>query len=126
MTSFLQDYSSALQRAYTLDARVNSDALAISSDYAGLVALSIRQLLGAIEITLSRNTDGSFDISDVLIFLKEISSDGNVNTVKSRAFCRRGHIESCQTLIMTLLGGCCVPRVPRPDVPQSRARNASS
>ncbi|KAE9397140.1 DUF1793-domain-containing protein [Gymnopus androsaceus JB14] len=81
MTSFLQDYDAALERAYTLDAQVNSDASAISTDYAGLVALSIRQLLGGIEITLSKNSDGSFNTSDVLVFLKEISSDGNVNTV---------------------------------------------
>lgn len=70
MTSFLQDYDAALERAYTLDAKVNSDASAISTDYAGLVALSIRQLLGGIEITLSKNSDGSFNTSDTLVFLK--------------------------------------------------------
>ncbi|KAJ3931095.1 MAG: hypothetical protein NXY57DRAFT_941060 [Lentinula lateritia] len=81
MASFLQDYDNALDRAYAFDAQVDSDASAISSDYAGLVSLSIRQLLGAIEITLSKNSDGSFNTSDVIVFLKEISSDGNVNTV---------------------------------------------
>ncbi|KAJ4478253.1 hypothetical protein J3R30DRAFT_2880603 [Lentinula aciculospora] len=81
MSSFLQDYDNALDRAYAFDARINSDALAICSDYAGLVSLSVRQLLGAIEITLSKNSDGSFNTSDVIVFLKEISSDGNVNTV---------------------------------------------
>ncbi|KAJ3976289.1 DUF1793-domain-containing protein [Lentinula raphanica] len=81
MLSFLQDYDNAIERAFTLDAQVNNDASAISFEYAGLVSLSIRQLLGALEITLSKNNDGSFNTSDVLVFLKEISSDGNVNTV---------------------------------------------
>ncbi|KAJ4001755.1 hypothetical protein F5050DRAFT_1560073 [Lentinula boryana] len=81
VVSFLQDYDSALDRAYIFDAQVNSDASAISSEYAGLVSLSIRQLVGALEITLSKNSDGSFNTSDVIVFLKEISSDGNVNTV---------------------------------------------
>lgn len=72
MASFLQDYDNALDRAYAFDAQVDSDASAISSDYAGLVSLSIRQLLGAIEITLSKNSDGSFNTSDVIVFLKGI------------------------------------------------------
>ncbi|KAF5390714.1 hypothetical protein D9757_002684 [Collybiopsis confluens] len=81
ITSFIQDYSDALDRANNLDAQVNKDASAVSSDYAGLVALSIRQLLGATEITISQNVDGSYNTNDVLVFFKEISSDGNVNTV---------------------------------------------
>ncbi|KAI0036801.1 hypothetical protein K488DRAFT_81789 [Vararia minispora EC-137] len=79
--SFLNDYSSALSRAQNFDAKVQSDASKTSSDYAALVALSIRQAFGATEITISKNPDGSFNTDDVLMFMKEISSDGNVNTV---------------------------------------------
>ncbi|EIN10412.1 DUF1793-domain-containing protein [Punctularia strigosozonata HHB-11173 SS5] len=81
ISSFLGDYSAALSRAQTLDAKIQSDGSAISADYASIVALSTRQALGATEITLSKNTDGSFNTNDVLMFMKEISSDGNVNTV---------------------------------------------
>ncbi|KAJ7684052.1 hypothetical protein B0H17DRAFT_941147 [Mycena rosella] len=81
ITSFLQEYGDTLSRNSKFDAQVQSDASAISADYAAIVALSIRQTLGATEITISKNDDGSWNTSDVLVFMKEISSDGNVNTV---------------------------------------------
>ncbi|KAF7332012.1 MPN domain-containing protein [Mycena kentingensis (nom. inval.)] len=81
ITSFLQDYSAALARATLLDTQVQKDAAAISNDYAGIVALSIRQAMATMEITASRSADGSFNTSDILIFMKEISSNGNMNTV---------------------------------------------
>ncbi|KLO07574.1 DUF1793-domain-containing protein [Schizopora paradoxa] len=78
---FLGDFQNAMTSANSFDSKVNSDASKISSDYASIVELSIRQVLGATEITVSKNADGSFNTSDVLMFMKEISSDGNVNTV---------------------------------------------
>ncbi|EIW62026.1 DUF1793-domain-containing protein [Trametes versicolor FP-101664 SS1] len=80
ISTFLGDYSNALVRAKAFDAKVNADATKISADYASIVALSIRQGFGAIETTVSRTGSG-FNTSDVLVFMKEISSDGNVNTV---------------------------------------------
>lgn len=68
--SFLDDLGNALTRANTFDSKVQSDASAISSDYASLVALSVRQAFGATEITASRNSDGSINTSDVLMFMK--------------------------------------------------------
>ncbi|KAG6830824.1 hypothetical protein H0H92_014476 [Tricholoma furcatifolium] len=81
ISSFLGDYDAALSRAQALDSQINSDASAISAEYAAVVELSVRQALGATEITISKNSDGSWNTSDILVFLKEISSDGNVNTV---------------------------------------------
>ncbi|KAI1794379.1 DUF1793-domain-containing protein [Ganoderma leucocontextum] len=81
ISTFLNDYANALARGKAFDAQVNTDASKISADYASVVALSIRQAFGATEITVSKNTDGSFDTSNTLMFMKEISSDGNVNTV---------------------------------------------
>ncbi|KAJ4001761.1 hypothetical protein F5050DRAFT_1721221 [Lentinula boryana] len=81
ISEFLGDYNAALTRANTFDAKVQSDASAISTEYAGIVALSVRQSLGANEITISKESSGAWNTSDVLVFLKEISSDGNVNTV---------------------------------------------
>ncbi|KAF9476478.1 DUF1793-domain-containing protein [Pholiota conissans] len=81
ISSFLGEFGAALSRAQAFDSKVTSDAANISSDYASIVALSIRQAMGAIEITLSRNSNGSLNTTDVVVFMKEISSDGNVNTV---------------------------------------------
>lgn len=92
-------YSAALTIANAFDAKVNSDATKISATYASLVALSIRQAIGAIEITISKTSSGAWNTNDILVFMKgttfsclftvltlnssciEISSDGNVNTV---------------------------------------------
>jgi hypothetical protein len=54
ISDFLNDYTNALSRANTLDAQVQSDAGKISTNYAGLAALSLRQALGATEITVSK------------------------------------------------------------------------
>ncbi|KAG5342508.1 hypothetical protein C0989_000636 [Termitomyces sp. Mn162] len=56
--------------AMLLDSRVQRDAQKISTDYAAVVALSLRQAIGATEITISRSSDGSWNTSDVLVFQK--------------------------------------------------------
>ncbi|OBZ70311.1 hypothetical protein A0H81_09943 [Grifola frondosa] len=81
ISAFLADFNGAKARADAFDAQVNADASQISSDYASVVALSVRQGFGAIEITTSKESNGNFNTSDVMVFMKEISSDGNVNTV---------------------------------------------
>ncbi|CDO71295.1 hypothetical protein BN946_scf184908.g52 [Trametes cinnabarina] len=81
ISTFLNDYANALARANAFDSKVNADATKVLADYASIVALSIRQGFGATEITVSRTNSGGFNTSDVLTFMKEISSDGNVNTV---------------------------------------------
>ena len=70
ISTFLNDYANALARAKAFDAQVKSDATKISTDYASVVALSIRQAFGATEITVSKNSDGSFDASNTLMFMK--------------------------------------------------------
>ncbi|KAG6869299.1 hypothetical protein C0993_000052 [Termitomyces sp. T159_Od127] len=67
---FLRDYHNALFKATLLDAQVEHDGKKISADYAAIVALSLRQAVGATEITISRRKDGSWNSSDVLVFLK--------------------------------------------------------
>ncbi|KAH9940434.1 DUF1793-domain-containing protein [Epithele typhae] len=81
ISAFLGDYANAVVRANAFDAKLQADAGKISADYASLVPLSVRQTLGAIEITAAKKSDGSLDASDVKTFMKEISSSGDVNTV---------------------------------------------
>ncbi|KAJ7129539.1 DUF1793-domain-containing protein [Mycena epipterygia] len=78
---FLGDFSCALTRAQAFDAQVQADATKISADYAAIVALSIRQAFAATELTLSKTSTGAWNMTDIILFMKEISSDGNVNTV---------------------------------------------
>ncbi|KAI0052985.1 DUF1793-domain-containing protein [Auriscalpium vulgare] len=81
ISSFIADYGNALTRAQQFDSNIHSAASKISSDYADIVYLSVRQTLGATELTVSKAPTGQWNTSDVLMFMKEISSDGNVNTV---------------------------------------------
>lgn len=57
-------------RAQEFDKQIESDASAISSNYAGIVKISIRQAFGAMELTISKTNDGSWNTTDVLMFLK--------------------------------------------------------
>ena len=76
ISAFIADFDGALGRAKTFDSKVKSDAGKISSDYVGIVELSIRQALAAIEITIAKNADGTWNTGDPLVFQKEISSNG--------------------------------------------------
>ena len=49
----------------------------ISSNYADLVSLAARQVMGSMDITVLRNdADGSLNGSDVKIFIKDIGGSG--------------------------------------------------
>jgi Domain of unknown function (DUF4965) len=78
------DYSHAVNVSAKLDAKIEEDAYKVSnnSNYVAIVALSARQAIGGVVLAESahgtiRNGKGS----KPLIFLKEISSDGNMQTV---------------------------------------------
>lgn len=70
IAAFLPDYPNALKRAEALDTKVQKDASAISDDYAAIVALSIRQTLGMCDITVSKDPEGNWDKSDIMVFMK--------------------------------------------------------
>ncbi|EJD38414.1 DUF1793-domain-containing protein [Auricularia subglabra TFB-10046 SS5] len=78
---FHDDFASATSTAAAFDNKVNSDSARVASNYAGLTSLSIRQTFAATELTVSKTASGAFNTSDILLFMKEISSDGNMNTV---------------------------------------------
>ena len=76
---FLNDYAGASADSQALDAAVASAAnTAGGANYSDIVTLSVRQAYASCDFTI---LDGTKDTSDPLIFLKEISSDGNVNTL---------------------------------------------
>jgi hypothetical protein len=69
----LNDYDNALTGAKAFDEKVDADARKISEDYAGIVALSLRQSLATIELTISKSADGSWNSTDILVFMKGMS-----------------------------------------------------
>ena len=71
---FAADYPAALAAATTLDQRLHDDAVAAGGEhYAGICALALRQAFGGTELV---DRGGS-----PWVFLKEISSNGNMSTV---------------------------------------------
>lgn len=69
ISDFLSDYSAALSRANSLDETLQTASASISSAYADIVALSMRQTFGATELTIS-GSPGAWNTSDTLMFLK--------------------------------------------------------
>lgn len=76
---FLDDYHDASQESAALDSELSTKAKASAGQkYSDIVALSTRQAFGGIDITIPND---SRETSQVLAFIKELSSNGNLNTV---------------------------------------------
>ncbi|KAJ7772994.1 DUF1793-domain-containing protein [Mycena maculata] len=72
ISDFINAYPTALATANTFDAKVQTDVSAISDEYAGIAASAVRQTFGATELTISKGSDGSWNTSGTLMFLKRI------------------------------------------------------
>ncbi|KAJ5930458.1 hypothetical protein N7466_005951 [Penicillium verhagenii] len=71
---FHGDFSESSSLSDTFDNQVESDSIALGGDdYLALTSLAARQVFGATQLCGTEET--------MYLFLKEISSDGNVNTV---------------------------------------------
>ncbi|KAF7595094.1 hypothetical protein BBP40_007298 [Aspergillus hancockii] len=79
LTYFLDDYQDALQESLILDLNLATKAKSVAGQkYADIITLSTRQAYGAIDLTIPQD---SLDADDTLAFIKELSSNGNINTV---------------------------------------------
>ncbi len=76
MSFFLNDFNNALSASEQLDTQILADAQNVSSNYGDLLSLVARQAMSAIEITISKNTDGSLNSSDIMAFMKDMGSVG--------------------------------------------------
>lgn len=73
---FVNDYGNALNTANAVDAKIQSDGSVISSNYAELVALSLRQALGSMDITITRGSNKNWNTTNLKIFMKNTGSVG--------------------------------------------------
>ncbi|KAL4987649.1 hypothetical protein BDW68DRAFT_160688 [Aspergillus falconensis] len=79
LSHFFVDYLAAVVESKIVDAEMAAQAaVAGGSKYADIVSLSARQAWGGIDLTIP---DDSLDTTEVLAFVKELSSNGNLNTV---------------------------------------------
>ncbi|EPS29563.1 hypothetical protein PDE_04513 [Penicillium oxalicum 114-2] len=77
---FLDDYEGANAESVQFDQLIQDTGAYSygSNDYSDILALSVRQVYGGIEMTIPND---SLDTGKARAFIKEISSDGNINTV---------------------------------------------
>lgn len=74
MVAFYKEYSNALKTAKALDDKIHSDSVrAHSQDYATITTLTVRQTFGGLQFAGTSNKP--------YIFLKEISSNSDIQTV---------------------------------------------
>ncbi|KGO48959.1 protein of unknown function DUF1793 [Penicillium expansum] len=79
LSFFLDDYSSAVLESLELDRELSALSTAAGGPkYADILALSTRQAYGGIDLVIPND---SLDTGEVLAFIKELSSDGNINTI---------------------------------------------
>ena len=79
LSHFLDDYSDAAKEAAKVDSLVQEGGeSAHSSNYSDILALSLRQIYGGVDLTVPED---SLDTDNARAFIKEISSNGNINTV---------------------------------------------
>ena len=79
VSRFLNDFSAALAESHTLDNTIQSVGATVGGqNYADILALSVRQTLGGIDLTIPNNT---LNTDEAVAFIKEISSDGNIQTM---------------------------------------------
>ncbi|KAJ7347212.1 hypothetical protein DFH08DRAFT_1001911 [Mycena albidolilacea] len=81
--AFMADFPAARERAIALDQKILQDAAAVSPEYADLVSLATRQAMAGMEITLSTLPDGSFNMSDVKAFMKDVGNSQRVNPTEA-------------------------------------------
>lgn len=77
LTFFMSDFERARQAAESFDDMLLSVGLDISSDYAELLALTTRQVFGSLDIALALGSDGKWNISDTMIFMKNMGAVGS-------------------------------------------------
>ncbi|CCM05442.1 uncharacterized protein FIBRA_07661 [Fibroporia radiculosa] len=82
ISEFLSDYSNAETRAEDLDNQLMQASSSISNEYSQVVSLAARQTFGSMDITVANGTDGNWNTSDVMIFMKNMGIDGRVNPVE--------------------------------------------
>lgn len=85
---FMSDFENALSHCKKLDAQIDRDSRAavgggqIGEKYSAITQLSVRQSFATLEITVSYDEKAKkYNTSDAIIFLKEISSNGDMQTV---------------------------------------------
>jgi hypothetical protein len=73
IVDFLNDFSNASSRAQQLDHNILQSATSVTNALGDLVSLAIAQVFGSTQLTVGTDdTSGSFNKSDVMMFMKNV------------------------------------------------------
>lgn len=73
----MEDFNGILLNSISIDNAVRADGLAVSPEYADILALSLRQVMASMEITISVGSDGQWNTSDIMSFMKNMGNLGS-------------------------------------------------
>lgn len=94
MSFFLNDFDNAVQEADIFDAKVTADAEGISPTYKDLVIPVIRQVMTTLDITIAKNSDQSWNTSDVFAFMYDLGLTGFNGSVFLKLLLNAGALNS--------------------------------
>ncbi|KAI9828867.1 MAG: hypothetical protein M1819_006482 [Sarea resinae] len=78
VSAFLDDFDAAQSESLSIDSSIATAAAAAGgNEYTNIVSLALRQVFGAIDLVVPAGGNSS----NMMAFLKEISSDGNIQTI---------------------------------------------
>ncbi|KLO18697.1 DUF1793-domain-containing protein [Schizopora paradoxa] len=83
VSSFLQNFTSAVSQAEVFDNNLMDASLAISQEYADLISISLRAAVSSLEITIPQEDQGQWNSSEIQAYMKDMGGVGNggVNAV---------------------------------------------
>ena len=69
----MADFESARGRAQQLDEKILSGANSAvpGQQYSDIISLATRQVFGATQLTIARGSDGKWNTSDVIMFMRD-------------------------------------------------------
>lgn len=73
--AFLLDFDNAKSHALDVDNKIIGAASGISSLLPNVVSLVARQAIGATELTVASGTDGKWNTTDIMMFMKNVGTD---------------------------------------------------
>ncbi|KAH9980459.1 hypothetical protein BJV74DRAFT_887813 [Russula compacta] len=80
--SFLDDYTAASSRALELEAQIANDASGLPDGYSSvLLSLATRLVYASTVLTVGETSDGVLNLTDVMMFMKNIDSASDRNRV---------------------------------------------
>lgn len=78
--AFLLDFDNAKSHALDVDNKIIGASSGVSSLLPNVVSLVARQAIGATELTVASGTDGKWNTTDIMMFMKNVGTDRYILT----------------------------------------------